>query len=226
MTEPDFSIRGQRFIDHQIVEAVKRAGPNSKEFDALREALLNYCIGTLTNLDRQGILFRELQRQCGISLAPKPRSWVEDSRRIFVLSALVAVSKFMKKYVLDGGWSPYGGSSLRSFCMRASLFEFSNEYKRHLREEQGFPLDENDNEGEEILTSLPAEGMRHDPVARVLHGEAVREALENASPGVSRMVLLTAAGWKQNEIGEYLGVTPAAVSSAVRRFRKGQPEQG
>lgn len=224
MSDHFVSIRGTAQADHKLVLLVQAAGPDSDEFRWLKQELRDSIIGTCTELDRKGRLFREIKIQTGIGLRLCPRPlWLVHSKTLFVLAAYAAVDRFMQEHVLEGGWSPEGGASLRSYCVRLGLYFFANEYKAFVRAEcdsSAIPeadlTDEDDNSQDDHAGSVRTVG----PEATAVQRDTLGRLLKGAGPGVSGMLFLSAEGWTQAEIGRRLGMSEEAVSSALRRFRK------
>ena len=123
-------------VDALIVARVRQAGEGSREYVDLSTTLLEYGVGTLTNLGKNNLLFPTLQQR-HIKVPGPPESWPKDAARVIYLSVQRTVPNFMSRQVLEGGWDPTRGTTLKTFFVTASLYGFAKEYRIYHKEEIG-----------------------------------------------------------------------------------------
>lgn len=208
--------------DREIVARIRDAGPDSDEYRALTRDLVELVAGTLMTMQRDGRLFSEILRQCRIPLPAPPPDYRSHAADVIRYAACEAVPRFMVRYLLCGEWDPER-ASLRTCCVRAGLLAFVDQYRYFCEERRpGFDLP-----GDEELALLPdrrrtgSPAHAADPERRALDRDAIRRHLAGAGERVTTMVVMTADGYGQPDIAATLGITPDAVSSALRRFRAG-----
>jgi hypothetical protein len=207
--------------DALLVKRVRQAGEGSREYVELSTVLFEAGVGTLTNLRKKDLLFPIL-RQRRIAVPRPPESWWEDAPRVIYLSVRGTVPNFMRQQVLDGGWDPSKGTTLKTFFVTACLYGFAREYRIYYREERGghhleYCVDD--------VTPLAdyhqkcGPGPPEDPESTAVD----RDTLRNLLPPDTDFNLLTilvrvSQHYAQKEIADELGVSEEAVSSKIRRF--------
>lgn len=165
--------------DLELVRAIRAAGPDSTAFRHLDETLMDYVIGTLTNLNSSKRLRAEVKRQCGITLPSPPLDWGEHARRVIFFSVRTGVSRFMEKDVVGGRWDHRKGASVKTSAVRKGLYSFADEYKLFLSEERGKEqlfADPATLPARVALTSPAADpallAVHHDRLRRVMEGQS------------------------------------------------------
>lgn len=213
---PNFD--AERLADARLVELVRLAGRDSPEFRYLSEILRESGMGALCRMGPWRIL-SELRRR-GIRVPmPVPSSFVEELPTLRFLAVNTVLDGFMARQVLEGGWIPQGGASLRTYFTNKALFGFADQYRRYHREEASsavpFDLGERDDDYQEGVLVRRVD----DTESTVINRDLLRRLLADESEHVAQIVRLTSQGYTQKEIAERQGMTEAAVNSALRRFR-------
>lgn len=149
----------------------------------------------------------------GMRSAPIPYSDREDLAQETVADAL---HSFRCKGLMQGGWQPEGGASIRTYFTRALLLHFANIWKKRLRALTACSA--------LSLDTLPAdpESPNPDPADTAVQRDQIRRGLVNIENDRTRIALvLTEDGYEQEEIAEILGpgITPRAVEGLLRRHR-------
>ena len=179
----------------------------------MREA----AIGHLVTRNKQYKLFADL-RQMGLTLPAPPPGWPEDSRSVIHESVVRALGRFMQKQVMEGGWDPSRGASLRTYFLIACRYSFAHVYRRYYRLES--PKERPIGDISQSLDQYQAPRVA-DPEETAVQRDTIARALPPTLDGRLRyMIHATAEGKSQAEIAEYLGMTPEAVSSMMRRYRR------
>jgi hypothetical protein len=215
----------RRLIDTDalIVERVRQAGKGSLEYIELSTTLLEVGVGTLTNLRKNNLLFPALRRH-RIAVARPPESWPKDAARVIYLSVCGTVPNFMRRQVLEGGWDPTQGATLKTYFVTASLYGFAGEYRIYCREEvDGHHLEYC---VDDVVLLADREqkygsGLPEDPESMAVDRDTLRRLLRpDTDPDLLTILVRTSQHFTQQEIANELGIGEEAVSSRIRRFRR------
>lgn len=147
-----------------------------------------------------------------------------DEREELVYEAVArGLQVFRKHALVEGGWRPDGGASLKSYFVGAVVGEFGAVYDRWATERQRRPLCVPD--GDEELASIPMPSGET-PESSVIGHDAIRRLLAQVKDDASRTALfLEMSGYSKKEIGEHLHLSEGAVSMRLSRLRKNPPQQ-
>lgn len=213
--------------DRLIVKCVQQAGAGSREYVELSTTLLEVGVGTLTNLGKNNLLFPTLRRR-RIPVPSPPQTWPNDAARVIYLSVRGTVPNFMRKQVLDGGWDPARGTTLKTFFVTATLYGFAREYRIYYREEIGCHRWEHCFDDVVLLVdSDPSHGPGppEDPESVAVDRDILRHLLPpDTDPDLLIILVRSSQHFTQKEIAEELGISEEAVSNRLRRFRcRGHP---
>lgn len=203
--------------DAALAANIRSNGKDSIAYRHTRDGFIDLVVGTLTNMDANGRLLLEVQRQCHVQLPPLPRDWYRHSKAVFFCTARVAVPKFMETHILDGRWVPEGGATLRTCCVRAGLYTFIDEYRAFRREDAHHhePIDDNT----EPLPA-PTPPSTYDPATIATDRHLLSQLFSEADSRALEILALTADGWTQPEIAERLGLDVAVVARKLRKLRR------
>lgn len=209
--------------DALVVERVRQAGEGSSEYIELSTNLLEMGVGTLTNLRKHNLLFPSLQQR-QIKVPRPPESWPKDAAGVIYLSVRRTVPNFMRRQVLDGGWDPAQGTTLKTFFVTASLYGFATEYRKYYREETGGHHLEHCVDDVALLVDDDQEygpGPPEDPASTAVDRDSLRHLLPpGTDPDLLIILVRRSQHFTQKEIADELGISEEAVSSRIRRFRR------
>jgi hypothetical protein len=206
--------------DARIVERVRQAGEGSREYLELSTILLEIGVGTLTNLRKNNSLFPTL-RQHRIAVPKPPESWPKDAPGVIYLSVRGTVPNFMRRQVLDGGWDPNKGTTLKTFFVTASLYGFAKEYRTYYKEETGGQRMEYCVDDVALLVDHDQEYEAASLESAAVHRDTLRRLLPpDTDPELLIILVRASQHFTQKEIADNLGVSEEAVSSRIRRFRR------
>ena len=199
----------------------KRAIPGWR-YAVFEAELAAYGRQVMTVLIVTGLIFVRCEEDGYFLLAlPIPADDREDLAQETVEKALAS---FKRNGLERGGWQPEKGRSLRGYFTHTLFGQFSNIWKKRVRDQQaqaelcGPSLDE-----------LPS-GTRSpgaDPADIYAQRDEVRRGLAGIDHDRTRVTLvMTEPGYTQDEIAEALGVTRRAVEGYLRRYRRRRPDGG
>ncbi|HET9253627.1 MAG TPA: hypothetical protein VFO16_00305, partial [Pseudonocardiaceae bacterium] len=122
--------------DRRRAEALRALGPGHKRFADYAIKLRDYGIGTLIKQWRTGELRPIVLRKTRITLPPPPPWWSDDHVSGVIAEAVTrSVEPFMQSAVLQGGWQPGGGASIKTYFIGSCYFTFATDYRREHRAE-------------------------------------------------------------------------------------------
>jgi biotin operon repressor len=209
--------------DVLIVKRVQQTGEGGREYVELSTALFEVGVGTLTNLRKNNLLFSIL-RQRRIVVPGPPESWSKDAPRVIYLSVRGTVPDFMRRQVLDGGWEPAKGTTLKTFFVTACLYGFAREYRIYYREERGGHHLEYCVDDVTMLTDCDQKygpEPPEDPESIAVDRDTLRNLLPpDTDPDLLTILVRSSQQFTQKEIADELGISEEAVSSRIRRFRQ------
>lgn len=226
MSSPDSPNNGDdiRTADARVVEVVQQGGRDSTEFRYLHEALREATLGSLLQMGPWLVLREARARGLRIPY-PTPASYEEEFPTLCFLAVKTSVEGFMERQVMQGGWSPDGGASLRTFCKTKAIYGFVDQYRRYHREEissaRETVLDPDQHGDDPDRGDGPLVQRVENPEQTVIDRDLIRRALAGKDERLITILDLTAKGLTQKKIADRLGMTPAAVNSLLRRFRNG-----
>lgn len=217
-----------RIADATLVERVRAAGAESAEYRYLKEALEEIAVGSMTNLEKKRGLHAAIMRQGCVLRRPIPLTYPANFRTILHLAVWTASPKFMTKQIIGGGWQSEGKASVRTFFVSAAMFEFAAEYNRFWHEEHPrlekvtVGIDETVPDEAYYMTARfgadPEERAENrDRISRIVNDYVLASG---SDPRLGTIIVRTAQQYTQPEIAEELGISPEAVSSAIRRLRR------
>lgn len=209
--------------DALIVRRVRQAGQASREYIELSTTLLEVGVGALTNLRKNNLLFPTL-RQRRIVVPRPPESWPKDAPRVIYLSVQGTVPSFMRRQIIEGGWDPTKGATLKTFFVTASLYGFVREYRIYYQEETGGHHLEYSVDNVALLINHDQQygpGPPEDPESTAVHRDTLRNVLPpDTDPDLLTILVRRSQHFTQKEIVDELGVSEEAISSRIGRFRQ------
>jgi DNA-directed RNA polymerase specialized sigma24 family protein len=201
--------------DCEMRDKLAAQGFAGETYAVLEDELAGYGYQLMTAWLASGHIFTRC-RQAGLGTLslPIPFSDREDLAQETVADAL---GSFRRKGLVQGGWRPDGGASMKAYFTGALLLQFANIWRRRLRApatSRALSLD-----------TLPTEleSLVPDPADVAVQRDEIRRALVSMENDRTRIALvLTQDGYEQDEIAEILGpgTTPRAVEGLLRRHRR------
>ncbi|MGH3616166.1 MAG: RNA polymerase sigma factor [Pseudonocardia sp.] len=207
--------QGSWAADALLVARARCAGPGGVEYRYLRDALQEYGLGVLTGMGQRRIL-TEMERRGVWVPRPAPRDFAEELPTLRFEAVTAALDSFMTRQVMEGRWNPHGGAALRTFFTTKAIFCFADQYRRYYREETSRESLYDDMRDAPDRSQPRREA---DPETTAVNRDLISRTLTDASDTIAWIVVLSAQGYTQKEIATELGMTEAAVNSALRRFR-------
>jgi RNA polymerase sigma factor (sigma-70 family) len=208
--------------DRELRDALREAGYAGPAYALFEAELAAYGRQVMTVLIATGLIFARCQEDGYFLLAlPIPADDREDLAQETVGKALAS---FKRNGLERGGWQPEKGRSLRNYFTHTLLGQFSNAWKKRIRDQQalaefcGLSLDE-------LPPGVRSRGS--DPADVYAQRDEVRRALAGIGHERTRVALaMTELDYTQDEIAEILGVTRRAVEGYLRRYRRRRPNGG
>ncbi|GGP48297.1 RNA polymerase sigma factor [Saccharothrix coeruleofusca] len=205
--------------DARLRDLLLAEGCSGPVWQRFATELARYGYAVLMAWLRSEVIFTKCAEK-GCWPGPPPPYWEHDDRAALAVDTVVkAISEFRRKALLEGGWSPDGGTSLKSYFTTTCVYAFPNHYRRWRRE-----FDRRQELGArtvrtEDVADRPAPGP--DPAELVVRRLEVRQGLAGIpDERTQRAVVLREAGYSVVEIAELLETTPGAVKGALERLRK------
>jgi DNA-directed RNA polymerase specialized sigma24 family protein len=203
--------------DAELREVLADHGFSGDAYALFEEELARY--GWRVTLDwlRSGYVFDRC-RAMGLTLRrlPIPADDLQDLAQEVVGGALRA---FKQKGLIEGGWQPERGASMKTYFTGALCLQFANVWRKRLRASASL--------AGQFLETLPPDTPCPDPgpAETFLRRDEIRRGLADISDEKTRIaVVLAEDGYQHEEIAEIIGpgVTPRAVEGYLRRHRQRQ----
>jgi DNA-directed RNA polymerase specialized sigma24 family protein len=184
------------------------AGPEYRLFE---EDLVKYGSSVLTAELISGLIFTRCAQK-GIRL-PRWRLSPQDREELVYDTLARALPLFRRRALVEGGWQPGGGATLRTFFVNFLHYQFANAY-REWRNGQETDLGQHEDAPDHMPCPRPG------PQEIYLQREAIRDGLGAIdSENVRAALVLTEDGYDQDEIAEILGTTRRSVEGLLYRHR-------
>jgi DNA-directed RNA polymerase specialized sigma24 family protein len=200
-------------------------GPRYERFE---NELAAYAMSVLRGWMHSGYIFK-LTAARGFSLNPSEQELEElyresDAREELAgMTVALALPRFKKQALVDGGWRFDGGASLATYFMGACLYVFPNEVRKRRAQRKRWRLQDN---GDPAVAAPPDDQPIHDPCVITVGKQRVCDDLARVDDRTRAIVALTIDGYSQEEIVEMLGETSVrAVEGVMHRWRKKEQNQ-
>jgi hypothetical protein len=209
--------------DRRRAEVLRALGPDHERFVEYGLNLRDYGINTLIKQWRTGELRPIVHRKTRIRLPPPPLSWTDDDLNSILIEAVIrSVEPFMQSAILQGGWRPEGGASIKTYFIGSCYFTFATDYRREYRAEMkaSKTLQRQNPDLELDVIRYMHHAIYRDPEQIVINRGEIRRLLALATHvRIPEIVFLLADGMTSNEVGAALGMTGNAVDQALKKFR-------
>jgi DNA-directed RNA polymerase specialized sigma24 family protein len=200
--------------DAQLVRALAAGGFAGPGYTAFEEDVADYGITSMRAMLRSGLIFIKCaQRKI---MLPRWRMTPEDREELAVDTVGRALPVFRRKALVEGGWKPEGGASLKTSFVNFLPHQFANAYRAWHRDQEGDAA-----RYEDISELVPA--LDPGPERVVLQRQEILDGLAAVEPEKARAVLvLSEDGYDQEEIAEVIGegATRRTVEGLLRRHRQ------
>lgn len=183
------------------------------EYERFAEELARYGLAVIGAWIRSGAIFQQCARK-GVPLMDSERIEEMDAEELANATVGLAVVRFRDRVLLRNKWNPAGGASLRTFFIGQCLFVFADVYREWLRSQ---PAQTPTEWQESMLTSATptVESL-------VLHSLQLEAVLSTMSPDARTAIIMTSAGYSQEEIATRLGRTRKSVERMLAKERTKQ----
>jgi DNA-directed RNA polymerase specialized sigma24 family protein len=201
--------------DVELRDKLAAQGFAGDAYAIFEDELAGYGHQLMTAWLASGYIFARC-REAGLGVPPLsiPLSDREDLAQETVVGAL---RSFRRKGLVQGGWRPERGASMKAYFTGALLQQFANIWKKRLRArtaDSALSLD---------ALSADPESPDPGPADIAMQRDEIRRELVKIENERTRIALvLTQDGYEQEEIAEILGpgITPRAVEGLLRRHRR------
>jgi DNA-directed RNA polymerase specialized sigma24 family protein len=209
--------------DRRRAEALRALGQDHDRFIEYGLNLRDYGINTLIKQWRTGELRPIVHHKTRIKLPPPPSSWLDDDVSGLIAEAVIrSVEPFMQSAILQGGWQPEGGASIKTYFIGSCYFTFATDYRREYRAEMKASkmLERKKLDLELDVIRYVHHTVGRGPEQTALNRAEIRRLLALAThTRIPEIVFLLADGMTSNEVGAALGMTSNAVDQALKKFR-------
>ena len=217
----------RRAADQQLRDELAAHDFSGRQYQRFEEELARYGTSVLRAWMYSGYIFK-LVCSRGFALHPSEAELGELHRDSEVreelanMTVAVALPRFRKRALIEGGWQYQGGASLPTYFMGSCLYVFPNEFRRrHAQQEKWRRQDARD-----PAIVVPDTDPISDPAVLATGNMYVLDLLNGADSRARAIVALTVDQYSQEEIAELLGEPSArAVEGALYRWRKQQKDR-
>jgi RNA polymerase sigma factor (sigma-70 family) len=197
--------------DERLYDRLAAAGFDGPEYAMFVAELAAYGIGICEAWLRTGLMFKYC-RDRGRPAGPPPAIWSAEDRHELVLETVaVALRDFHDHALMKGQWRADGGASLKTYFIGACLHAFPNVFRKWRTERRQW------DQAETAAAPLSGSGDLADQVATSLD---LRQRLAGLDQRTRAALVLTEAGYRQEEIAEVLGISARAVEGLLHRHRR------
>jgi DNA-binding CsgD family transcriptional regulator len=209
--------------DRRRAETLRALGQDHERFIEYAINLRDYGISTLIKQWRAGELRRIVYDKTGITLQPRPLSWLDhDVNSIIVEAVIRSVEPFMQSAILQGGWQPERGTSIKTYFIGKCYLTFATDYRREYSAEinASKALQRKKPDLELDVIRYISYTIDRDPEQTAINRAEIRRLLSLATHDrIPEIIFLLAEGMTSNEVGATLGMTGNAVNQALKKFR-------
>lgn len=197
---------------------IRAAGfdPADPEVHQVVTWLENLCAGTLTNMRREGRLFRKCASLNMRSLPTAPDSWPLDSGEVIAETSIAAAREFVTEKIMT--WLPER-ASMPTFFVNCSLFTFERIYRAYRRQKD---LDEGQvlRDGVDVVNLFDERSQLSASDGQTVDRLVILEILRlQGDSRIAEIVAGLAQGKTKVQIAKELGIAPATLYRAIADFR-------
>lgn len=198
----------------QLVRALAAGGFAGPEYAVFEEDVADYGIASMKAMLKSGMIFIKCaQRRI---MLPRWRMTPQDREELAVDTVGRALPIFRRKALVEGGWKPEGGASLKTSFVNFLPHQFANAYRAWHGDQEG-----DADRYEDISERVPALDPGPEPV--VLQRQEILDGLAAVEPEKTRAALvLSEDGYDQEELAEIIGdgANRRTVEGLLRRHRQ------
>ncbi|WP_230570493.1 hypothetical protein [Saccharothrix luteola] len=205
--------------DVKIRDALVAERCEGPEWQRFTRVLGEYGFASMMGWLRSGMIFT-LCREKGCPVGAAPPRWEHDDLVGLAGDTVVkAIGDFRRKALLDGGWDPAGGASLKTYFATTCVFAFPNVYRKWSKERSHRAAEEFRLSGADELANVASPAP--DPGDVVVTGLEIKRGLAGIPSEYTRSALvLSEAGYAVGEIAELLHTTHGVIKGTLERHRR------
>jgi RNA polymerase sigma factor (sigma-70 family) len=206
--------------DADLVTWLALNGFAGTDYDRFAYELARYGHAVITAWVRRGLIFGKCRdRGLGGLEEPPPGAMTRPDVAEELANETVAKSLhyFRENVLMRGQWNPNRGASIKSYFIGQCLIRFPNIYRAWLRTEASTNVMLVDDLA--IVDRPAGEGAITDPADLAVIRQEIDTRLANLPERTRSIMVLTAAGWSQQEIAVRLGTTVKAVERTLNYYR-------
>lgn len=173
-------------------------------------------LGVCTAWLASGLMFRRCAEK-GRPVGTPPADWTDDDQtQLAIDTVTLALENFRRSALIEGGWSPDGKASLKTYFIGCCVLAFPNAFRSWERERE--PWQRRFESIDDVLETAPTSGPG--PEEQVVDRLELHEALSSLDSKTAVALALSAEGYSQTEIAEVLQVTTRAVEGLIYRHNR------
>jgi RNA polymerase sigma factor (sigma-70 family) len=188
--------------------------------------LARYGHAVITAWVRRGLIFGKCRdRGLGGLEEPPPGMMTRPDVAEELANETVAKSLhyFRENVLMRGQWNPNRGASIKSYFIGQCLIRFPNIYRAWLRTEASTNVLLID---DLAFLDRPSDGPVTDPADLAVIRQEIDTRLAGLPERTRTIMVMTAAGWTQQEIATRLGTTVKAVERTLNYYRPATARKG
>lgn len=217
--------------DRKVFDEVCAARFTGKQWRKMGGDLIKYGLAVTDAWMRTGYIFAKVN-EIGRPLAHTDTEMLELAQdgelreELRAETVARALKNFRDQAMAGTGWHPDGGASLTTFFVGACVQAFNNEFRRWSRHERrwghSWSSDPQDlvDRGSRLAEVHRGPRVFADPERTAADEDHLHRVLNELTDAERAIVILTDAGYSQEEIGELLGISERAVEGRLYRLRQ------
>jgi hypothetical protein len=215
----------RRAAEARIVDILRTDNFQGPRYEKTTTRLMEYGWLTINKWTGTGEIFAQ-SRRAGrpVPLRMTAPDWDADARSEVATDTVVAgLDLFLEHGLIRGKWNPYGGASLATYFVGASIRSFRTVYIRWFRGVQvgqaELDLPPSDPDGASSDRDIPDQRATDPFYAAATHDEIKRILPYITDTKVRRGLAFRALGYTQQQAAQKVGLTEKALEGRIGRLR-------
>ncbi len=205
----------RRLGDRILIEKLRAAGFEGKEWQTAAEELARYGVDVLGSWVRNGTIYeRCAHRRRFITRPPEGALDVAEARSLVNGTVAMALQHFREDVLIPGAWDPAKGASITTYFVGQCLMRFPDTYRPWLNQVRKF---ERGTDIAKVQLSQSINPVEEDVIISMTNHAALSVV---RSQKAKQAFVMTAMGYTQVHIADHLGTTPKAVERMLDYARK------